>query len=99
MISPTAAPRLPPHGAAQCGICTPGMLMAATDLLARCAAPQRAEVEDAIGGVLCRCTGYLKIVEAVLDVGGDVGWVNLGARRGTTQRKPRAPTALGLRCA
>jgi aldehyde oxidoreductase len=56
------------HGAAQCGICTPGMLMAASDLLARCASPQRAEVEDAIGGVLCRCTGYLKIVEAVLDV-------------------------------
>ena len=58
------------HGAAQCGICTPGMLMAATDLLARQPAPQRAQVEDAIGGVLCRCTGYLKIVEAVLDVAG-----------------------------
>ena len=57
------------HGAAQCGICTPGMLMAASDLLARRAAPQRAEVEDAMGGVLCRCTGYIKIVEAVLDVG------------------------------
>jgi aldehyde oxidoreductase len=56
------------HGAAQCGICTPGMLMAASDLLARCASPQRTDVEDAIGGVLCRCTGYLKIVEAVLDV-------------------------------
>jgi aldehyde oxidoreductase len=56
------------HGAAQCGICTPGMLMAASDLLARRALPQRAEVEDAIGGVLCRCTGYIKIVEAVLDV-------------------------------
>jgi CO/xanthine dehydrogenase Mo-binding subunit/aerobic-type carbon monoxide dehydrogenase small subunit (CoxS/CutS family) len=64
------------HGAAQCGICTPGMLMAATDLLMRCAGPSRAEVEDAIGGVLCRCTGYVKIVEAVLDVAaGDVGWV------------------------
>jgi aldehyde oxidoreductase len=56
------------HGAAQCGICTPGMLMAATDLLARSAAPSRAEAEDALGGVLCRCTGYQKIVEAVLDV-------------------------------
>ncbi|MGE3065029.1 MAG: molybdopterin-dependent oxidoreductase [Hyphomicrobiaceae bacterium] len=54
------------HGAAQCGICTPGMLMAATALLARHRAPARAEVEDAIGGVLCRCTGYLKIVDAVL---------------------------------
>jgi len=61
------------HGAAQCGICTPGMLMAATDLLARNAAPARRDVEDAIGGVLCRCTGYLKIVEAVLDVANAAG--------------------------
>ncbi len=58
------------RGAAQCGICTPGMLMAATDLLARNPAPSRAQVEDGIGGVLCRCTGYLAIVEAILDVGG-----------------------------
>ncbi|MEQ8587933.1 MAG: molybdopterin cofactor-binding domain-containing protein [Thalassobaculaceae bacterium] len=56
------------HGAAQCGICTPGMLMAAQDLLRRDPAPGRGAVEDALGGVLCRCTGYLKIVEAVLDV-------------------------------
>src|SRR6185503_7233561 len=56
------------HGAAQCGICTPGMLMAAADLLARNPAPSRGQAEDAIGGVLCRCTGYLKIVEAILDV-------------------------------
>ncbi|MGV6849581.1 MAG: molybdopterin-dependent oxidoreductase [Marinibacterium sp.] len=56
------------HGAAQCGICTPGMLMAAAALLATTPAPGRKEVEDALGGVLCRCTGYAKIVEAVLDV-------------------------------
>jgi len=56
------------HGAAQCGICTPGMLMAATDLLARVPSPTEPEVLDALGGVLCRCTGYRKIVEAVLDV-------------------------------
>ena len=56
------------HGAAQCGICTPGMLMAATAVLAQRPSPSRAQVEDAIGGVLCRCTGYLKIVEAILDV-------------------------------
>ena len=55
------------HDAAQCGICTPGMLMAAADLLARNSAPDRQAVMDALGGVLCRCTGYLKIVEAVLD--------------------------------
>jgi CO/xanthine dehydrogenase Mo-binding subunit/aerobic-type carbon monoxide dehydrogenase small subunit (CoxS/CutS family) len=61
------------HGAAQCGICTPGMLMAATDLLARNADPDEQQVLDAIGGVLCRCTGYRKIVEAVLAVAaGDV---------------------------
>jgi aldehyde oxidoreductase len=56
------------HGAAQCGACTPGMLMAASDLLARKRGPSEAEVKDALGGVLCRCTGYQKIIEAVLDV-------------------------------
>ncbi|TAJ36252.1 MAG: aldehyde oxidase [Reyranella sp.] len=54
------------HGAAQCGICTPGMLMAAEELLRQTARPGRGEVEDALGGVLCRCTGYTKIVDAVL---------------------------------
>lgn len=54
------------HGAAQCGICTPGMLMAATDLLRRTPKPEEAMVLDALGGVLCRCTGYRKIVQAVL---------------------------------
>ena len=56
------------HGAAQCGVCTPGMLMAADDLLARVKAPATREIEDALGGVLCRCTGYRKIVEAVASV-------------------------------
>ncbi|WP_046862027.1 molybdopterin-dependent oxidoreductase [Microvirga massiliensis] len=55
------------HGAAQCGICTPGMLVAATALLDANPAPTESEALDAIGGVLCRCTGYRKIVEAVLD--------------------------------
>ncbi len=59
------------HGAAQCGICTPGMLMAATSLLADSPSPDRRDVEDALGGVLCRCTGYRKIVDAVLDVAGE----------------------------
>lgn len=58
------------HGAAQCGICTPGMLIAAAELLARNAQPSADEVKDALGGVLCRCTGYQKIVEAVLDAAG-----------------------------
>ena len=60
------------HGAAQCGICTPGMMMAATALLRRNAAPDRQTVEDALGGVLCRCTGYAKIIDAVMDAGQSV---------------------------
>ncbi len=55
------------HGAAQCGICTPGMLAAATELLGAKARPTKAEVLEALAGVLCRCTGYTKIVDAVLD--------------------------------
>jgi CO/xanthine dehydrogenase Mo-binding subunit/aerobic-type carbon monoxide dehydrogenase small subunit (CoxS/CutS family) len=55
------------HGAAQCGICTPGMLLAAAALLRRNPRPREAEVVDALGGVLCRCTGYRKIVRAVTD--------------------------------
>ncbi|MBI3196995.1 MAG: molybdopterin-dependent oxidoreductase [Rhodospirillales bacterium] len=54
------------RGAAQCGICTPGMLMAAEELLRRVSRPDRRAIEDALGGVLCRCTGYTKIVDAVL---------------------------------
>ncbi|MFZ4757857.1 MAG: molybdopterin cofactor-binding domain-containing protein, partial [Burkholderiaceae bacterium] len=57
------------HGAAQCGICTPGMLMAAADVLRRHPSPTEAQVIDGLAGVLCRCTGYRKIVEAVLSVG------------------------------
>lgn len=58
------------HGAAQCGICTPGMLVAAQALIARTERPSEAEVQDAIGGVLCRCTGYAKIIAAIMDVAG-----------------------------
>ena len=60
------------HGAAQCGICTPGMLVAATHLLERIANPSEAEAMDAIGGVLCRCTGYRKIIAAVCAAGSTV---------------------------
>lgn len=51
--------------ALQCGYCTPGMLVACTDLLARNPRPSEAEIRDAIGGNLCRCTGYQQIVDAV----------------------------------
>ena len=55
------------HGAAQCGICTPGMLVSAVALLEENTTPTDTEVMDALGGVLCRCTGYRKIISAVLD--------------------------------
>jgi aldehyde oxidoreductase len=60
------------HGAAQCGICTPGMMVSAAALLADNQAPDRRAVEDALGGVLCRCTGYSKIIDAIVAVGHDV---------------------------
>jgi carbon-monoxide dehydrogenase small subunit len=56
------------HFAAQCGYCTPGMLMAARALLAANPRPTRAEVVEAIAGNLCRCTGYEPIIAAVLSV-------------------------------
>jgi aerobic-type carbon monoxide dehydrogenase small subunit (CoxS/CutS family) len=52
-------------GAAQCGYCTPGFLLVAEELLKRNARPARQEIADALAGNLCRCTGYLKIFEAV----------------------------------
>jgi carbon-monoxide dehydrogenase small subunit len=52
-------------GAAQCGYCTPGVLMAAEALLRDNRSPSRAEIKEALAGNLCRCTGYLKIFEAV----------------------------------
>jgi CO/xanthine dehydrogenase Mo-binding subunit/aerobic-type carbon monoxide dehydrogenase small subunit (CoxS/CutS family) len=58
------------HGAAQCGICTPGMLVAATALLREHPTPSETEVMDALGGVLCRCTGYRKIIRAVAEANG-----------------------------
>jgi aldehyde oxidoreductase len=59
------------HGAAQCGACTPGMLVAATALLEQKPSPSEADVMDALGGVLCRCTGYRKIIDAVLNARGE----------------------------
>ena len=53
------------HGGAQCGICTPGFLVAAAELLERDARPSRLAVREALAGNLCRCTGYQKIVDAV----------------------------------
>ena len=55
------------HGGAQCGICTPGMILAAGNLLSRNAQPTENEVREALSGNLCRCTGYTKIFESVLE--------------------------------
>ena len=58
------------HHALQCGYCTPGMLMSATALLARNPRPSEEDVRVAIQGNICRCTGYVNIVEAVVSAGG-----------------------------
>ena len=57
------------HGAIQCGFCTPGMLMSAKALLDRNPYPTEKEIKDALEGNLCRCTGYVPIIEAVKDAG------------------------------
>ncbi|MGI8918857.1 MAG: (2Fe-2S)-binding protein [Pyrinomonadaceae bacterium] len=53
-------------GGAQCGICTPGMVLAAVDLLARNPKPSEQEIRTGLAGNLCRCTGYMKIFESVV---------------------------------
>ena len=54
------------HGGAQCGICTPGMILAAVNLLERVPHPVEADIRAGLAGNLCRCTGYMKIFEAVV---------------------------------
>lgn len=70
------------HQAAQCGICTPGMMVAAVALLRRVARPNADQVQDALGGVLCRCTGYRAIIDAVVAVG-------------TLTKSPEIPSGVG----
>lgn len=54
------------YGGAQCGICTPGMVLAAVDLLSRNPQPSETEIRAGLAGNLCRCTGYIKIFESVV---------------------------------
>ena len=61
------------HGAVQCGFCTPGMIVQASHLLATHARPDAAAAKRAIEGNLCRCTGYQKIVEAIVDAAARLG--------------------------
>ncbi|HXT76918.1 MAG TPA: (2Fe-2S)-binding protein [Candidatus Eisenbacteria bacterium] len=55
------------HGGAQCGICTPGMILAAINLLARNPHPTDSEIREGLAGNLCRCTGYTKILASVVE--------------------------------
>jgi aerobic-type carbon monoxide dehydrogenase small subunit (CoxS/CutS family) len=55
---------------AQCGFCTPGMILAAKALLDESPTPTRREVQEAVSGNLCRCTGYVKIIDAVMEAAG-----------------------------
>ncbi len=61
------------EGAIQCGFCTPGMEMAAMDLLRRDPAPSRERIREGLSGNLCRCTGYVKIVDAVERAAREIG--------------------------
>jgi len=63
------------QGAVQCGFCTPGQIMMSLALLHENPRPSREEVEEWLGGNLCRCTGYVKIVDAVLAAAGDYAQV------------------------
>jgi aldehyde oxidoreductase len=81
------------HGATQCGICTPGMLMAATDLLRRDPNPDEAAILDALGGVLCRCTGYRKIIDGRARVRREVEMPPAPAAGARSAAAPRRSTA------
>jgi carbon-monoxide dehydrogenase small subunit len=76
------------HGAAQCGYCTPGMLLAAKSLLDRNADPSREQIAEALSGQICRCTGYLQIFDAVAAAG--------CALRGERPPAPQLPAVRGV---
>jgi len=59
------------NGGAQCGICTPGMILAAVNLLQRIPKPLEADIRQSLAGNLCRCTGYVKILDAVAQAAND----------------------------
>ncbi|PIL13641.1 aldehyde oxidase [Puniceibacterium antarcticum] len=75
------------HQAAQCGICTPGMMVSAVALLRDVPQPDAAQVQDALGGVLCRCTGYRKIIDAVVGAHAADGLQEAGQELGAPARR------------
>jgi carbon-monoxide dehydrogenase small subunit len=71
------------HGAMQCGFCTPGMVLAVKSLLAAEPSPTEEQVRHYLRGNVCRCTGYVKIIEAVMDLANRAA--RLKTKEGTTQ--------------
>ncbi|MGA7855056.1 MAG: (2Fe-2S)-binding protein [Candidatus Acidiferrales bacterium] len=70
------------YGGAQCGICTPGMILAVVNLLARTPQPNDAEIREGLAGNLCRCTGYTKIFKSVVEAMRDSGSTESHLRTG-----------------
>jgi len=77
-------------GAVQCGFCTPGLLVAAHDLLTREPSPAEADVREALAGNLCRCTGYEKILDAVRLAAARIAGSGSGSGSGEGARSPRS---------
>jgi CO/xanthine dehydrogenase Mo-binding subunit/aerobic-type carbon monoxide dehydrogenase small subunit (CoxS/CutS family) len=86
------------YGAAQCGVCTPAMLLSAAALLRKTPTPSEIETMDALGGVLCRCTGYRKIIEAVMAAHRFAAPISIAAPAGGAvgKRLPRLDAARKL---
>lgn len=70
------------HNAVQCGFCTPGMLLTATALLRRNPHPTEKEIKEALVGNLCRCTGYVRIIDAIQDVAAQTAEAELAGMQG-----------------
>jgi len=83
------------HGAVQCGFCTPGMVLNAKALLARRPSPTEEAVRDMLGGNYCRCTGYRKVIEAVLAVAPPFRAARAGPVAAGAGLKPGATAANG----
>ena len=84
------------HFALQCGFCTGGILMAMLDFLRQLPSPTRAEIADALSGHLCRCTGYLPIINAVEAYAHAVGGVSGSSRGGCSDAIPATESPIRL---